>query len=122
MAFGRDLKFPEAVPRAIGLSLVKLLDSTPRFAAQIRAVLAAQPKRDATLELTLLRGAVAGGGPSSLSYGPARTTIKLNRPEGVAKCTASAGRFDVLLDHDFGAVEPRRLEAAARVFLDRLKD
>lgn len=127
-ALGRDLKFPEAVPRAMGLSLVKLLDSNPRFAAQVRAVLAAQPERDATLELTLLRGAVAGGAAKPKAAKPpaprssARTTIKLNRPEGVAKCTASAGRFEVLLDHDFGAVEPRRLEAAARAFLDRLKD
>ena len=124
---GRDLKHAEAVPRAMGLSLVKLLEANPRFAGQVRAVLAAQPDRDAALEMTLLRGAVAGGSvkpkatKAPAPRSSARTTIKLNRPEGVARCTASAGKFEVLLDHDFGAVEPRRLEAAARAFLDRLK-
>jgi ParB family chromosome partitioning protein len=126
--FGDDLKYPEAIPRATGLSLVKLLDANPRFAGQVRAVLNAQPDRDAGLELTLLRGAVAGGAvkpKASQTPAPrssARTTIKLNRPEGTVRCTASARRFDVVLDHDVGAVEPRRLEAAVRAFLDRLKD
>ena len=49
-------------------------------------------------------------------------TIKLNRPEGTARCTASAGKFEVLLERDFGAVDPRRLEVAVRAFLDALKD
>ncbi|WP_299740207.1 ParB N-terminal domain-containing protein [uncultured Roseobacter sp.] len=125
---GSDLKFPEAIPRATGLSLVKLLEENPRFAGQVRAVLNSQPARDAALELSLLRSAVTGGQAKPKSSKPtpaktsARTTIKLNRPEGVAKCTASAGKFEVTLDHDFGAIEPRKLEAAARAFLDRLKD
>ncbi|MBW4708303.1 ParB/RepB/Spo0J family partition protein [Roseobacter sp. YSTF-M11] len=125
---GNDLKFPEAIPRATGLSLVKLLEDNPRFAGQVRAVLNSQPARDAVLELSLLRSAVTGGqsrpkaSKPSVSRTSARTTIKLNRPEGVAKVTASSGRFEVALDHDFGAIEPRRLEAAARAFLDRLKD
>lgn len=125
---GSDLKFPENLPRATGLSLVKLLEDNPRFKGQVRAVLGSQPDRDAALELSLLRSAVSGGQGKPKKARPpapkssARTTIKLNRPEGVAKCTASAGRFEVALDHDFGAIEPRRLEAAARAFLDRLKD
>lgn len=124
---GDDLKFPETIPRATGLSLVKLLEESPRFAGQVRALLKSQQARDAAIELSLLRSAVAGGkakpkaAKSNAAKTSARTTIKLNRPEGVAKCTASAGKFEVLLDHDFGAIEPRRLEAAARAFLDRLK-
>lgn len=125
---GDALKFPESIPRATGLGLVKLLDANPRFAGQLRAVLDSQRDRDATTELSLLRGAVTGGAgkpkkPKALApKSSARTTIKLNRPEGVARCTASAGKFEVLLDHDFGAVDPRRLELAARAFLDQLKD
>lgn len=124
---GDALKYPEAVPRATGLSLVKLLESNPRFLGQLRAVLDSQPDRDATTELSLLRGAVSGGVAKPKSAKPpapkssARTTVKLNRPEGVARCTASAGKFEVLLDHDIGPIDPRKLELAARAFLDCLK-
>ncbi|TMM50565.1 ParB/RepB/Spo0J family partition protein [Sulfitobacter sabulilitoris] len=126
-ALGQDLKFPEVIPRATGLALVRLIEGNDRAAGQIRAVLNARPDRDAAGELAILRSAASGGAAKpAVSKAPApksssKTTIKLNRPEGVAKCTASAGRFEVLLDHDFGAVDPRRLEAAARAFLDRLK-
>jgi ParB family chromosome partitioning protein len=125
---GDALKFPEAIPRSTGLGLVKLLDASPRSAGQLRALLEAHPDRDAASELGLLRQAVANGVPKARAAKPAapkstaRTTIRLNRPEGTARCTASAGRFEVLLDHDFGAVDPRRLEMAARAFLDALKD
>jgi ParB family chromosome partitioning protein len=125
---GDALNFPEAIPRATGLGLVKLLDASPRFAGQLRALLDAHPNRDAQGELALLRQAVASGVPRPKKSKPpapkssARTTIKLNRPEGTARCTASAGRFEVLLDRDFGSVDPRRLEMAARAFLDALKD
>lgn len=125
---GDDLKHPEVIPRATGLSLVKLLEENQRFAGQVRAVLNSQPDRDAALELSLLRSAVSGGqakpkkAKTPVPRSSAKTTIKLNRPEGVAKCTASSGRFEVTLDHDFGSIEPRRLEAAARAFLDSLKD
>lgn len=126
---GRDLKFPEAIPRSTGLMLLKMLDQDPRLAGRIRAVLQAKPDRDAEGELAVLRAAASGTGtkPKTAAKAPAprsssKTTIKLNRPEGVAKCTAQSGRFEVVLDHDFGAIDPRRLEAAARAFLDRLKD
>ena len=125
---GDSLKFPEAIPRATGLGVVKLLDSSPRAAGQLRALLQAHPDRDAQAEVALLRQAVAGGVKApkkpraATSKSSARTTIKLNRPEGTARCTASAGKFEVLLERDFGAVDPRRLEVAVRAFLDALKD
>ena len=93
----------------------------------MRALLNAHPERDAQAEVGLLRQAVAGGVKAPKPAKPpaktsARTTIKLNRPEGVARCTASAGKVELLLERDFGAVDPRRLERAARAFLDALKD
>ncbi|MEE4187336.1 MAG: ParB N-terminal domain-containing protein [Roseobacter sp.] len=125
---GDSLKYPEAIPRATGLGILKLLDGSPRAAGQLRALLHAHPDRDAQTEVGLLRQAVAGGVKGAKTQKPAapkssaRTTIKLNRPEGTARCTASSGKFEVLLDRDFGAVDPRRLELAARAFLDALKD
>ncbi len=127
-ALGDVLKYPEAIPRATGLGLVKLMDSHPRVADQLRALLDANPDRNAQAELSLLREVVAKGAPkpkkpkAAAPKSSARTTIRLNRPEGTARCTASSGRFEVLLDHDFGAVDPRKLERAARAFLDALKD
>ncbi|MFK7869413.1 MAG: ParB/RepB/Spo0J family partition protein [Roseobacter sp.] len=127
-ALGDDLKCPETVPRAMGLSLVKLLEANPRFGAQVRAVLNSHPDRDAATELCLLRGAVSGGvaRPAKPKPAPvkssAKTTIRMNRPEGGAKCTASGNRFEVALDYDVGAVDPRRLEVALRAFLNRLTD
>ncbi|MEM9576968.1 MAG: ParB N-terminal domain-containing protein [Pseudomonadota bacterium] len=125
---GDTLKHPEGIPRATGLGLVKLLDAQPRFAGQLRALLKGHPDRDAQTELSLLRQALASGvskprkAKAPAPKSSARTTIKLNRPEGTARCTASSGKFEVLLDRDFGAVDPRRLELAARAFLDALKD
>lgn len=126
-ALGPSLKYPEAIPRATGLGLLKLMDTQPRFTGQLRALLEGHPDRDAATEVQLLRRAVSNGAskpktPKAPPKSSARTTIKLNRPEGTARCTASSGKFEVLLDHDFGAVDPRRLEAAARAFLDALKD
>lgn len=124
---GDVLKYPEAIPRATGLGVLKLLDSAPRAAGQLRVLLEAHPDRDAQAEVALLRQAVAGGVKSPKPARPAakataRTTVKLNQPEGVARCTASAGKVELLLERDFGAVGPRRLERAARAFLDALKD
>jgi ParB family chromosome partitioning protein len=76
----------------------------------------------------LLRGAVTGAGTKPRAQKPqtsrssARTTIKLNQPQGVAKCSASANRVEVLLDYDMGAIDPRRLEVALRAFLNKLSE
>lgn len=126
-ALGDTLKHPEAIPRATGLGLVKLMDTQPRAAGQLRALLQARPDRDAQEELALLRQALTSGVPKpkkakAPARSTARTTIKLNRPEGIARCTAASGKFEVMMDQDFGAVDPRRLERAARAFLDALKD
>ena len=78
--------------------------------------------------MQLLRRAISTGAVVPKAPRPApvrtssRTTIKLNRPEGTARCTASNGKFEVQMAQDFGAVDPRRLEAAARAFLDALKE
>ena len=51
-ALGDVLKYPEAIPRATGLGLVKLMDSHPRVADQLRALLDAHPDRNAQAELS----------------------------------------------------------------------
>lgn len=122
---GKDLKHPEAIPRALGLKLVKAMESDGRLAQQIAAVLRAHPKRDAAEELGVLSASLsAPARPAKpvATKSSARTTLKLNRPEGQARCVATDGRFEVQLNRNFGAVDPRRLEAAVRAFLDQLSD
>ena len=124
---GPQLKFAEAIPRALGLQLLKSLDSEPRLAGQIRSVLSNNPDRTEAGEVALLRAAVGAAKPAAKSKTAAaprsssKTTLKLNRIEGVAKCTASDGKFEIQMSQDFSAVDPRRLEAAVRLFLDQLK-
>ena len=81
-ALGESLKYPEAIPRATGLGLVKLMDAHPRVADQLRALLDAHPDRDAQAELSLLRQAVANGAAkpkkpkAPAPKSSARTTIR----------------------------------------------
>ncbi|MEP4979796.1 ParB N-terminal domain-containing protein [Ascidiaceihabitans sp.] len=122
---GRDLMHAEAIPRALGLKVVKAIESNPKLVTQIAAVLRAHPKRDASEELGILSASLTGpkraAAPIS-AKSSAKTTLKLNRPEGQARCTATDGRFEVQLDRNFGAIDQRKLEAAVRSFLDQLAD
>jgi ParB family transcriptional regulator, chromosome partitioning protein len=49
-----------------------------------------------------------------------KTTLKLARPEGVAKCTASDGKVELRFARDFSAIDRARLEEAIEAFLDAL--
>lgn len=124
-SLGGDLKHAESIPRALGLKLVKALESDPKLMAQITSVLRAHPERTAEEEVQILASALVKKAPKptlpKTVAGSARTTFKLNQPEGVAKCTATDGRFEIQLDRNFGAVDPRKLEAAVRALLDQLR-
>ncbi len=123
---GRDLRHPEAIPRALGLRLVKALETDPKLAERIKAVLQAQPDRGQSDEIEILSGALVApvpAGTGKAAQAPkatARQTIKLNRPRGAAKVTAAHGKVELQMDRDFGAVDPRKLELAVRAFLEQL--
>lgn len=128
---GSDLAHAEAIPRALGLQLVKMMDDDPGLVGRIRAVLANMPDRDAEAELALLRDVTKPAKPASAQgvdrpvakVAPtttAKTTIRLARPEGLAKCVASDGRVEVQFARDFSSLDRRKLEQALQVFLDSL--
>ncbi len=122
---GRELKFPEAIPRALGLRLVKALDADPKLAERIATVLKAQPDRKAAEELDVLAQAliksVSGGASKpATSKASAKQSIRLNRPQGAVKANAVHGKVELQMDRDFGAVDPRKLELAVRAFLEQL--
>ncbi|WP_299146322.1 ParB N-terminal domain-containing protein [uncultured Tateyamaria sp.] len=119
---GHKLQYPEAIPRSLGLRLSKAFVDTPKVRQQLDAVLNAHQPETPEAELALLSQVLmppadkAAAGPSASS----KTTLKLSRKEGAVKVTGAKGKIELQMDRDFGAVDPRRLEAAVRAMLDEL--
>ncbi|MCE6949952.1 ParB N-terminal domain-containing protein [Cereibacter sphaeroides] len=126
-----SLNFPEAIPRALGLALVRRLEDEPTLAASLAAALRAANRASAEDELAVLRRFFeAGAGdvdpPSPVQVKPlggarkGKITFRIARPEGEARCSASPGRLELRLERDFSAIERRRLEAAVAAFFKTL--
>ena len=119
---GSKLCYPEAIPRSLGLRLSKAFVETPRVRQQLDAVLNAHQPETAEAELALLNQVLMPPvskddvRPSASS----KTTLKLSRKEGPVKVTGSKGKIELQMNRDFGAVDPRKLEAAVRAMLDQL--
>jgi len=116
----------DAVPRSLGLSLGKHLAEGGEGTKALRAALLGVPGRDAATEQDILRKFLAAAeakkpAPKPKQHlAPAKTTFRLARPEGEAKCTVSDGRIELKLNRDFSGVERARLEAAIAAFFDTL--
>lgn len=116
----------EAVPRALGLSVVRHLDEGSESTRVLRAALDASPSRDAEEEHAVLAAFLKDVESSQPKpkpkqvLRPAKTTFRLARPEGEAKCTVADGRIELRLDADFSGVERQKLESAVAAFLDAL--
>ena len=127
------LRFPQHIPRALGLALAARMDEIEGIPRAIKAELEGLSNRSVQDELAVLRrfsgedlpdpGAKtfpAGKGGAGKSARQAKTTFQLSRPEGAAKCTASTGRLEIRLARDFSAVDRRKLEAAVQQLLDQI--
>jgi ParB family chromosome partitioning protein len=119
---GDKLTYPEAIPRSLGLKLVKAMEDYPRLRRHLEIVLENHQPHNAAAELALLNKALA---PKRADDTPrpstsSKTTIKLNRRTGNVKVTGSRGKIELQMDKDFGAVDARKLEAAVRALLDQL--
>ncbi len=111
----------DVIPRALGLDLAKKLQSEPGAVAELRARLEADPGRSAGEELSLLRSFVSEKPKAPVkARKTAKTTFRVSRPEGPAKCTASDGKVELSLPRDFSVVDRHRLEAAVTAFFDAL--
>lgn len=119
---GHLIQYPEAIPRALGLKLIKALEEQPRSIQQLKVLLEHQKPTDAVAELAVLNKVVAPkpvdeqAVPSTSS----KTTIKLNRKAGAVKVIGAKGKIELQMNRDFGSVDPRKLEAAVRSLLDQL--
>ena len=121
------LRFPEAIPRALGLELSKLVEARPEVADEIRAALEAKGAQAAAGELDVLRRAMAqavaqqdSGEKAGAKRAVSKTSLRLARPEGEARVTASDGRIELRLDRDFSSVARERLQDAVEALLERL--
>lgn len=115
---GDDLRFPEGVPRAMGHELLRKLRTAG--AGGLSAALAAAPDRDEEQEQHILRGWLAAKPAQAPKETTAKTSLRINRPEGVAKCIAAPGRIDLRLDRDFSTIDRAKLERALAQFFDVL--
>lgn len=119
---GDAIRFPEALPRALGIELYKLFDADVGRAGEIAQVLSAYAGRDADEEQRLLRSAilpvkkVSQPVPKSVS----KTSIRLTRPEGEARITAQEGQVSIKLSKDFSAINREVLQAGVVAFLESL--
>ncbi|SPF81768.1 ParB/RepB/Spo0J family partition protein [Pseudoprimorskyibacter insulae] len=123
---GDSLKFPEAIPRALGLQLEKRLSHDRGAGAKIKASLAAISAETPDAELDVLRVYAAKGAgdkPAAIaSTGAAKTTLRLNVPAGTVRCSARKGKVELMMDRDFSDVDRHRLEQAVSAFLAALDD
>lgn len=128
-ALGAQLLHAPAIPRALGLAVWKRIDREPQTAAQLRAQLAAEPKRDMERELDILRHYTESPVESeqvaktsiTRKLG-AKTTLRVAHGSEMAQLSASEGRVELRLPRDFTAVDRGRLERAVTAFLSALDD
>jgi len=121
------LKHVDAIPRALGLQVVRRLDENAEAHAMLNRLLGSGQNRTPEQEQAVMAEFVAQLAVPSKTKVPlapaprqAKTTFRLNRPDGDAKCTVSDGRIELRLPQDFSGVERKRLEAAVSAFLDAL--
>lgn len=134
-AFETALNWPESIPRALGLTLVRRIEDHPMLIARIVEALRAAEPADAEAELAVLRRFADNAPPPVSDMSPrgqseepeppvqarrGKTSFRIARPEGEVRCTAAAGRVEMKLDRDFSAIERRRLEAAVEAFFRAL--
>ena len=113
----------EAIPRALGLDLYKVLSTDAERAGSLAALLAADPQRDAAAEMQILRSFVSGTmkpvtKPAARSS--AKTSLRIPRPEGEARVLASDGWIELRLNRDFSALPKSKLQAGIEALLKAL--
>ncbi|WP_425041571.1 ParB/RepB/Spo0J family partition protein [Primorskyibacter sp. S187A] len=124
-ALNGHLRFPEALPRALGLDLEKKVSEEAGFAARLRSHLVAQMAATPERELEVLRAFLTQPKTRSAktpAASRAKTTLRCSLPEGDLKMIASQNRVELAMDQDFSAIDRARLERAARAFVQALKD
>lgn len=122
---GSHVKFPEAIPRALGLQLEKRVSSELDASAKIRSALEAGMAATPEKELEILRAQTetkADKPAKGASSGAAKTTLRLTVPAGTVRCAARNGKVELAMGRDFSDVDRHRLEQAVAAFFAALDD
>ncbi|MFP7572021.1 ParB/RepB/Spo0J family partition protein [Marivita sp. S2033] len=133
---GPQLTFPQAIPRNLGLSLLKQLEDDDLRIEQLRDRLEAATRQTARDELEVLRSFVpvdpqaeatpepretpAAKGQGADTTRRPRTTFDLSHDGQRVKCTAGVGQLTLKLDRDLSRVERRKLEDGIAKLLDSI--
>lgn len=116
---GDSLRFPEAMPRALGLELYKVLEADGEKAGELQRQLLAKPDRDAEAELVVLRDAVTGKAkaPKPAGRATSKTSLRVGLPQGEMRVTATDGKVEMRLPRDFSAVSKAQLQRGIEAFI-----
>ena len=124
---GAHLTYPEAIPRSLGLALEKRLSTDARLTRRVVDALNAMPIASAAKEVELLRGFAAPAGKSKSGEGSrpgqpsAKTSLRVEGPGGMVRCTASDGKLEIRAERDFTTLDRHELEAALDAFFAALE-
>ncbi len=121
---GDSLRFPEAIPRALGLQLEKKLTQGELSARAVRGRLGAVSAGDPEAELGVLRE-MAAGTPAprharKAERAGAKTTLRYEGPGGMVRCTATEGSILLRAERDFSNLDREALESALEAFFRTL--
>lgn len=122
---GPTLKYPEAIPRALGLRLERRLAKEPGAAEKIKRALGAGNVRCAEDEIEILKeeitSPVTQPKKKPAGQGAAKTSLRMHVPAGTVRCLARSGKVEIAMDRDFSDVDRQRLERAVAAFLAALE-
>ena len=137
---GGHLKFPEALPRALGLDLRKVLLEDEDAQQELLRKLTALPAGTSDAELKSLRDFVqqsraqkaleqkqsqqtpVSPEEQSSAIAGAKTSLRCAVPAGTVRCLARDGKIEMMIEQDFSAVEKHRLETAIQAFFAALEE
>jgi len=128
---GDELRFAEAIPRALGLDLKKHLTDGPVLQSALRQKLQETQPQTPEEELEILRASLVRpstrvprdiAGVDSVQVDSAKTTLRCTVPAGTVRCLARNGRIEMAMEKDFSTIDQRSLEGAIAAFFAALDD
>ena len=128
---GTSLKYPTALPRNLGLELLKQIESKQLTQGQIKAALSHWDNRSVSDELGVLREmaqvktvetaipeVIEQKAMSATQLPYDKTTFDLRLPQGQVKCTATLGRLEIRANRNFSRIDRSNIERAVTTLMN----
>jgi ParB family chromosome partitioning protein len=120
---GDHVRFPEAIPRALGLDLYRFLEMDAAAGEVLIERLSKATLRNVEDELGILKYCVALPRKTTAaepSRPVSKTSLKLEHKKEEARVTAQDGRLELRMKFDFSAVSKERLQKSIEALLSQL--